>query len=180
MAIDRLSDHSPNACLNLKSEWGHSRTPELVNKESNKVRRKNELDKKGMRPREREKEGNEEEAQEEGRQNDRKRFRQDMEPAIKEEISKLLEKFTVLILKTGMVQDLNDPTLCTEAGQAVLSAFQGFFSVEQQVISATVDGTSSLGKEENTYKNCNSSTIHDCSTSVSLSPHIPGIDRIYE
>ena len=41
VAIDRLSGHSPNACLNLKSEWGHSRTPALVNKENKRVARKN-------------------------------------------------------------------------------------------------------------------------------------------
>ena len=72
VAIDRLSGHSPNACLNLKSEWGHSRTPTLVNKEYSEEGRRKELGKKGSRPREREKEGNEEGAQDEGRENGRK------------------------------------------------------------------------------------------------------------
>ena len=31
--IDQMSAKAPDTCLNLKSEWGQSRTPALVNKE---------------------------------------------------------------------------------------------------------------------------------------------------
>ena len=33
VTIDIMSARKPDACLNLKSEWGQSRTPTLVNKE---------------------------------------------------------------------------------------------------------------------------------------------------
>ena len=78
VAIDRLSSHSPNTCLNLKSEWGHSRTPALVNKDNNKVRKRPELEKKGRRVRDKEPDPDNEEL-EEGREGRRKRFKQDDE-----------------------------------------------------------------------------------------------------
>ena len=33
ISIDMMSAQKPESCLNLKSEWGQSRTPALVNKE---------------------------------------------------------------------------------------------------------------------------------------------------
>ena len=67
VAIDRLSSHSPNACLNLKSEWGQSLTPAVVNKDSNKERKRPEQERKGRRLRDKEPEP-ENEVQEEGRE----------------------------------------------------------------------------------------------------------------
>ena len=56
--IDTLSGDM-EACLNLKSEWGHSRTPGLQNKNWNPIRRQPKEEEKENR-REREEEDKEE------------------------------------------------------------------------------------------------------------------------
>ena len=55
VAIDRMSNLSPESCLNLKSEWGQSRTTDLVNKDSgtgrkrpNKVRKRQITQREGI------------------------------------------------------------------------------------------------------------------------------------
>ena len=62
VAIDRLSSHSPSSYLNLKSEWGQSRMPALIIKDSGKDRK--EPEKKGRRQRDKEVDS---EMQEEGK-----------------------------------------------------------------------------------------------------------------
>ena len=54
VAIDRMSSRSPEGCLNLKSEWGQSRTPALMNKDNFSGRKRPEKEKKGRRCRDRE------------------------------------------------------------------------------------------------------------------------------
>ena len=70
--------------------------------------------------------------------------KQKIDPAVKEEISKLLKKSPVLTLEASMVQDLNDLKLCTKTGHTLM----GYYFVEHKIVFTTVNGASSLVEEE--------------------------------
>ena len=70
--------------------------------------------------------------------------KQEIDPAVKKDISKLLKIYPVLILKASMVQNLNDLKLCTKTGHSLM----GYSTVEHKVVCTTVNDASSLVKEE--------------------------------
>ena len=65
--------NNPKGWLNLKSEWGQSRTPALINKDGDIGRKRPEKMKKGMRNREKEQCGDEQQKDEEEAPHPRKR-----------------------------------------------------------------------------------------------------------